>query len=464
MTENIDTLILGGHVVTMNVTRDVIRDGAVALRGNTIVDVGRAVDLEERYVAAETVGGDRFVVTPGMVNAHIHVTGEPLTRGYVPDDTPFVENVFEWLCPLYSVHNAAEERLSAQLAAVEMLKSGTTTFLEAGTVRFLDEVFDGLAEVGIRGRLGRWIWDLPPEPDAYKQDTDEAIGFLQRQLENHRSEADGRLGAWSILVGHTTCSDPLWRAARELATEYQTGMSFHMSPAQLDPDGFVAEFGQRPMVHLEELGVMADDVVITHCVQVDDQELEVMARTGVHVAHCPTTALKVSYGITRIGKMPEMAMAGINVAIGTDGNNASNYSDLMRATYLVAGLFKDARQDPQMFPAETAYEMATLGGAKSALWEDETGSLEKGKKADLVMFDMSGPEWFPRYNPLYNLVHASNGTNADTAVIDGKVVKEGGKVLGIDEDSLLKEVQKCGRAILKRAGLGHLNKTRWPVE
>jgi cytosine/adenosine deaminase-related metal-dependent hydrolase len=445
----------------MNVTRDVIRDGAVALRGNTIVDVGRAVDLEERYVAAETVGGDSFVINTVMVNAHTPDTGETLTRGYVPDDTPFVENVFEWLCPLYSVHNAAEERLSAQLAAVEMLKSGTTTFLEAGTVRFLDEVFDGLAEVGIRGRLGRWIWDLPPEPDAYKQDTDEAIGFLQRQPEHPRSAADGRLGAWSILVGHTTCSDPLWRAARELATEYQTGMSFHMSPAQLDPDGFVAEFGQRPMVHLEELGVMADDVVITHCVQVDDQELEVMARTGVHVAHCPTTALKVSYGITRIGKIPEMAMAGINVAIGTDGNNASNYSDLMRATYLVAGLFKDARQDPQMFPAETAYEMATLGGAAAMQMGDQIGSLAAGKLADVVLHDTDRPEWRPLLNVMNQLVWSADGRGVHTVFVDGRRVVDEGRITAFDEGRFYAECQVAGEAVVSRSGLP--DRAKYPV-
>jgi 5-methylthioadenosine/S-adenosylhomocysteine deaminase len=113
---------------------------------------------------------------------------------------------------------------------------------------------------------------------------------------------------------------------------------------------------------------------------------------------------------------------------------------------------------------ESVIEMATINGAKSALWENETGSLEKGKKADIILFDMSGPEWVPRYNPLYNLIHSSNGTNADIAVIDGKVVMEGGKVLGIDENSLMEEAQKCGKAILKRAGLGHLNKMQWPVE
>ena len=461
MTERIDTLVKGWQVVTMNKTRDIVREGAVAVRDGLIVEVGKASELGERYEADQTLGGEKFVVTPGLVNSHIHITGEPLTRGYVPDDTPFEENVFQWLCPLYSVHTAEEERLSAQLAAVEMLKSGTTTFLEAGTIRFLDEVFDGLAEVGIRGRLGRWVWDLPPEPDVYKQNTDEAIGFLQYQLETLKSVADGRLGAWAILVGHTTCSDPLWRATRDLASEHGTGMSFHMSPAKSDPEGFVAEFGRRPMIHLGELGVLDDDVVVTHCVQVDDRELAVMAEAGVHVAHCPTTALKVSYGITQVGKMPEMVMSGINVAIGTDGNNASNYSDLMRATYLVAGLFKDARQDPQMFPAETAYEMATLGGARAMQMASEIGSLEVGKKADLVLHDTDRPEWRPLLNVMNQLVWSADGRGVHTVLVNGRTVVEGGRVTALDEDQFYARCQDAGEAVVARSGLP--DKAKFPV-
>ena len=461
MTERIDTLVKGWQVVTMNKTRDIVREGAVAVRDGLIVEVGKASELGERYEADQTLGGEKFVVTPGLVNSHIHITGEPLTRGYVPDDTPFEENVFQWLCPLYSVHTAEEERLSAQLAAVEMLKSGTTTFLEAGTIRFLDEVFDGLAEVGIRGRLGRWVWDLPPEPDVYKQNTDEAIGFLQYQLETFKSVADGRLGAWAILVGHTTCSDPLWRATRDLASEHGTGMSFHMSPAKSDPEGFVAEFGRRPMIHLGELGVLDDDVVVTHCVQVDDRELAVMAEAGVHVAHCPTTALKVSYGITQVGKMPEMVMSGINVAIGTDGNNASNYSDLMRATYLVAGLFKDARQDPQMFPAETAYEMATLGGARAMQMASEIGSLEVGKKADLVLHDTDRPEWRPLLNVMNQLVWSADGRGVHTVLVNGRTVVEGGRVTALDEEQFYARCQDAGEAVVARSGLP--DKAKFPV-
>ncbi|MBL90003.1 MAG: amidohydrolase [Actinobacteria bacterium] len=461
MREQVDTLMKAWYVVTMNETRDIIKDGAVAIKDGLIVGVGKRIDLETQFEAKEVLGGDRFVLTPGMVNTHIHITGEPLTRGYVPDDTPFEENVFEWLCPLYAVYTAEEERLSAQLAAVEMLKSGTTTFLEAGTCRFLEEIFDGLEEVGIRGRLGRWIWDMPPEPDVYKQNTDESIGFLQHQLEEYKSVANGRLGAWSTLVGHTTCSDPLWKAARQLADEHETGMSFHMSPAKLDPDFFISEFGHRPMVHLDELGILNDDVVMTHCVQVDDQEIGVMAKSGVSVSHCPTTALKVSYGVTQIGKIPEMRMAGINVAIGTDGNNASNYSDLMRATYLVAGLFKDSRQDPQMFPAEIAYEMATLGGAKAMQMEDQIGSLEDGKKADLVMHDTDRPEWRPLLNVMNQLVWSADGRGVHTVLVDGRKVVEAGRITAFDEEKFYAQCQESGERVVERSGLP--DKAKFPI-
>jgi 5-methylthioadenosine/S-adenosylhomocysteine deaminase len=461
VSERVDLLITGWYVVTMNPARDVIRHGAVAVRDGVIVDVGKADDLATRYTAGRAIGGDRFVVTPGLVNTHIHITGEPLTRGYVPDDTPFEENVFQWLCPLYAAYEAADERTSAELAAVEMLRSGTTTFLEAGTIRFLDEVIDALDGTGIRGRVGAWVWDLPPEPSVYRQDTDAAIAALARQLDTHPAGPDRLVSAWSTVVGHTTCSEPLWRAARELATERGVGMSFHMSPARLDPDGFVAEFGQRPMVHLDELGVLGSDVAMTHCVHVDDHELDVMAGRRVNVAHCPTTALKVSYGVTRIGRFPEMVQRGINVSIGTDGNNASNYHDMMRATYLVAGLFKDGRMDPQMFPAELAYEMATLGGARTMQLADQIGSLEPGKRADLVLHDTDRPEWRPLLNVVNQLVWSADGRGVHTVLVDGRIVVEDFRCTTVDEDRLWADAQGRGEAITARSGLP--DKAKWPV-
>jgi cytosine/adenosine deaminase-related metal-dependent hydrolase len=304
------------------------------------------------------------------------------------------------------------------------------------------------------------VWDLPPEPSVYRQTTDQAIKHLQNQLETY-NKPDDLVSAWSIVVGHTTCSDPLWRAAKTLADEHKVGFSFHMSPANLDPIGFIAEFGQRPIIHLADIGVLDNKCALTHCVRLSDHEIDVLAEVGANVAHCPTTALKVSYGITQVGKFPEMVQQGINVSIGTDGNNASNYSDLMRATYLVAGLFKDAREDPQMFPAEKAFEMATLGGARTMLLDDQIGSLEVGKKADLVLHDTDRPEWRPLLNVMNQLVWSAHGGGVSTVMVNGKIVVEKGHCTTIDEEKLWSDSQKMGESITARSGLP--DKAKFPT-
>ena len=459
-TTNIDFLVDAWYVVTMNESRDIIHRGSLAIRDDKIIDVGKTSELETKYIPKRRIGGDRFVVTPGMINTHIHITGEPITRGYVPDDTPFMENVFVWLCTLYSVQRPEEEIASAKLASVEMLRSGTTCFLEAGTILHFDEVFAELSTIGIRGRVGSWVWDIPPEPSVYRQSTDQAITKLQRQLEKYHCPND-LLSAWSILVGHTTCSDPLWKAAKTFSDQYDVGMSFHMSPAEMDPEGFITSFGQRPIIHLADIGVLDHKCALTHAVRVSDAEIDILAKVGASIAHCPTTALKVSYGITQVGKFPEMVQKGINVSLGTDGNNASNYSDLMRATYLVAGLFKDAREDPQMFPAEKAFEMATIDGAKTMLMQDKIGSLEVGKKADLVLHDTDRPEWRPLLNVMNQLVWSADGRGVHTVLVDGKIVVENYRCITLDEERLWADVQSMGEAVAGRSGLP--DKAKYPT-
>jgi len=207
--------------------------------------------------------------------------------------------------------------------------------------------------------------------------------------------------------------------------------------------------------------VLDNKCALTHCVRLSDHEIDVLAEVGANVAHCPTTALKVSYGITQVGKFPEMVQQGINVSIGTDGNNASNYSDLMRATYLVAGLFKDAREDPQMFPAEKAFEMATLGGARTMLLDDQIGSLEVGKKADLVLHDTDRPEWRPLLNVMNQLVWSAHGGGVSTVMVNGKIVVEKGHCTTIDEEKLWSDSQKMGESITARSGLP--DKAKFPT-
>jgi 5-methylthioadenosine/S-adenosylhomocysteine deaminase len=456
-----DTLIVHTMIVTMNAERHVILDGAIAWKADRIVAIGKTAEIEQQVRAGETIDGRRFVVTPGLINGHIHVTGEPLTRGLVPDNVSFEESVWKWVSPIHAFYTPADERLSAQLAAVEMLKSGTTCFLEAGTIDHLDVVVDGLLETGIRARVGARVSDRARRPTKPPETTEAAIALLEDELARYPGRDGALIAAWPILLGHTICSDALWRAAKQLADDHQAGLGFHMSPAQGDVDWHLAQFGRRPVEHLADLGVLGTNVAITHLVHVDDREIDLLAETGTSVAHCPTTALKTAYGITQVGRFPEMAARSINLCIGTDGNNGSNYSDLMRATYLVAGLFKDARRDPTIFPAEQAFEMATLNGARALGLDKEIGSLEAGKKADLVLHDTNRPEWRPLLNVANQLVWSADGRGVHSVWVDGQRVVDDYRCTTIDEDRLYADAQRTAEQIVARSGLPTI--TRWPL-
>jgi cytosine/adenosine deaminase-related metal-dependent hydrolase len=225
-----------------------------------------------------------------------------------------------------------------------------------------------------------------------------------------------------------------------------------MSHGPGDATGFLEQHGERPMTHLQKLGVLGHNCVVAHAVHVDQEEISLLARSGCSVAHCPTAALRCAIGVTQIGKVPEMLAAGINVSIGIDGNTVSNYADMMRATYLVAGLYKDARRDPSAFPAEQAYEMATLGGAHSMLASDEVGSIEARKKADLVLHDRLRPEWTPLLNVASQLVWAADGRGVHSVFVDGRRVVDDYKLTTLDERALYSRAQKAGEALAERFG------------
>jgi cytosine/adenosine deaminase-related metal-dependent hydrolase len=458
----VDLMIVDTLLVTMDAERRVIKNGAIAIRGDRIVAVGKSADLKQKYQARETIDGGRFVITPGLVNAHVHSTGEPLTRGLVPDDSGFEENIFQWLVPIHMAYTEADERLACRFAALEMLKSGTTCFLEAGTIRFLDAVADGLAETGIRARIGQWAWDFAPEDHSYPQAaTDAAIAVLEDELARYPATGGQRVAAWPILIGHMTCGGALWEAAKALADSHGVGVAAHMSPVQADPDWYLARHGRRPIEYLADLGVLGSNVMLTHAVHVDESEIALLAEAGGNVAHCATSALKGAYGAAAVGRFPEMRAAGVNLAIGTDGNNNGNYHDMMRATYLLAGLFKDARRDPSLFPAEQAFEAATLNGARALGLADSIGSLEPGKKAEFVAHDTWRPEWRPLFNVANQLVWSADGRGVHSVWVDGRRVVDDYRCVTIDEDSIYEEVQAAGEALVARSGLPV--KSRWPI-
>jgi 5-methylthioadenosine/S-adenosylhomocysteine deaminase len=457
MNMDVDTLIAGATLITMDQTRRVITDGAIAIRGDRIVMIGKRAEVESACVARTTIDGRRFVATPGFVNAHVHLT-EKLLAGFMPENLPFDESLGRWVIPLYEQHSAADQVIGARLAILGMLKSGTTCFLEAGTMLAFEAVTDAIADTGIRGRVGTWAQDRAFAPgDDQVALTDKALRALQAALE--RYPADGRLiAAWPLLIGHNTNTDALWQGAKALADAHGAGISAHMSPVQNDPDWYLANTGQRPIEHLAAIGVLGPNVSLVHMVHTDASEVALLAQTGTNVVHCPGAALKGGYGSGRVGLFPEMAAAGVNIALGTDG---SDNHDMMRVATLMAGLFKDARRDTALFPAHRAIEMATINGARAMGLQDEIGSLAMGMKADIVLHDTDRPEWRPLHNPVNQMIWSADGRGVHSVWVDGRRVVDSYRCTTIDEDRLYAEAQLAAEGVVQRSGLPSL--CAWPV-
>jgi 5-methylthioadenosine/S-adenosylhomocysteine deaminase len=452
MIEKADTLISGAVIVTLDGERRIITDGALAVRGDRIAGVGKARDLEARFEAAQVIDGARFVVTPGFVDAHIHVTGDPLTRGYVPDDIdePFAEKLARWVIPRFLAQSPEDERLSAQLAAVQMLRSGTTCFLEAGTIRHLDAVVDGLRASGIRGRVGVWVEGRSGVTAAEQaRATDEAVRMLEDEVARFPARGSERIAAWPILVGHSTNTDEVWKAAKRLAEREKLGVSAHMSPLKTDTDWYLEHVGVRPVEHLARLGVLGDRLSLTHLTHIAASEIELLRETETNAIFCPSSALKGGFGVSPCGRFPEMHAAGINIALGTDGD----VPDLMARMSLAAGLFKDARQDPRVFPAHEVLTMAIAGGAKAMQLESETGALEEGRKADFVLHDTDRPEWQPLTNALHQLIWSADGRSVHSVWVDGVRVVDDYRCTLLDERELYRKAQIASRALLERSAV-----------
>jgi 5-methylthioadenosine/S-adenosylhomocysteine deaminase len=454
---NVDTLITGAILITMNEGREVFMDGAIAMVGDRIAAVGRCADVEAQVTARETIDGRGFVITPGFVNTHVHIT-EPLIRGFTPEALPFDEGLMRWTIPLYEGQTPEEQGIGARLAILSMLRTGTTTFLEAGTMIAFDEIMAAIEGTGIRARTGRWTLDRAFDPAQDQSGlTDAAAKALAADIEHYPD--DGRLiAAWPNLIGHQTATDELWRRAKAMADENGLGVSAHMGPASNDAAWYRANEGEGPIEHLDAIGVLGPNINLVHMVHISAEEVPLLARSGTSVTLCPSNTLKGGYGASAIGLYPEMAEAGVNIALGTDG---SDTHDMMRSITLMAGLFKDARMNTSLFPAHQAFEMATLGGAKAMGMADQIGSLEVGKKADIVLHDTNRPEWRPLNNPINQIVWSADGRGVHSVWVDGVRVVDAFRCTTIDEPALLAEAQAAGEAVIARSGLPLL--TAWPI-
>jgi cytosine/adenosine deaminase-related metal-dependent hydrolase len=449
-------LIEHATVLTLDAERRILADGSVLVDGRDIVQVGPAAAVRPPRPPDRVIDGRRRVAVPGFVDTHVHLT-EHLSRGLMLDDIPVARYLPDWLLPLYSTVTPEEEQAAARLACVEMIRTGTTTFCEAGTLFDVPAVADAVEQVGMRAVLGRWTWDAPGHAGRMHQTTDEALALTADLLAKVNGRAGGRIGAWPLLLGFGTCSEALMQGAQALAARHGVGwgmMHLALHPRLRTRDTISVE-------RLEALGLLGPATKLAHMVYVDEADIARLARHSVKVVHCPSAGLKHTKGLAAHGRFPEMVAAGVGVSLGGDSGNGSNHFDMLRLMYLVATIYKDARLDVGVLPAERVLEMATLGGAEALRLERQIGSIEPGKRADLVLYDRDTPEWRPLLHPVNNLVYAASGASVRTVLIDGRVVLDEGRLTTLDEAALYEHVEALSRRHVRRAGLPI--QSTWPV-
>jgi len=458
---SVDLIVSGGSIITMDAARRIIRDGALAITGDRIVAVGKGADVQRSHRAARTLDASRSVIVPGFVNSHIHFYHH-MHRGMAPDTfdgNQWSNFVHARVAPVLTVE---DEIWAAYLVLIELMKSGSTTYLAAGSYN-PGPVLEAIPRVGLRGFESRRTFDhVHLGHTSLAESTETCVRENALVMEKYAGGFANNLVRPCVnIVGLGRVSDTLIVKSKELADKYGAILNMHQCAFPEEVESIRQRTGRTPIKQLEHLGALGPNVVLVHMLHVTDEEIEILARTRTQVVHNPGTALKIVYGLSKGGKFPEMLKAGVNVALGTDAGDCANFMDMVRAMYLAALLFKDIRFDPGVMGAETALEMATINGAKALGMDDEIGSLEPGKKADVVLFDADTPEWQPLYCEPYNLVYSASGGSVDTVIVDGKIVMEHREVKTIDEREVIARIRELSRGVEARSGVKP--PTKWPI-
>ncbi len=439
------------YVITVDDQRRIVQDGSVVIRDGQITHVGKADDL--RHVRADRViDATGMVVTPGFVNGHMHISYAHSVRGVFPDDVPDrLRHVFA----MQSVMTEEEEYLTTLLGLAELVRMGTTTFVDPGTTKYPGACLAAYEEAGCRVVIGEQVQDLQNRLNLPVYDTTAALERLEASITELDGRLSGRVRAWAMPFSLDFCTPQLLIGAKKIADRYGTAMTLHHS-------GGAGARVPAPTERLEELGILGPNVVLSHCMNLTELEIELIAGSGAAVVICPSTVMKGGGNTGRGGRLPELLNAGVPVSLGTDSVNSSNFSDMVRCMNIAATVYKDARGDRSLIPAETALELATRTGAAALQAGDSLGVIEVGRRGDLVLFDTRRVEWRSLVDPVRNLVYSSTGESVDTVIVEGRVVVEAGTPRFVDDLwGLIRQVEEIGKRVRRVTGVGF--PSRWPI-
>ena len=430
--EKVDLLVSGGTVVTMDGERRILEDGAIAVKGDVILALGPRAEIESKFAASQTIIARGKLVLPGFINGHTHAA-MTLLRG-LHDDVTLDEWLRKYIFPA-EAKNVTEEfvRWGTRLAAAEQIRGGVTTF--ADMYYFEDAVAEETKAAGMRGVLGETFIDFPA-PD--NKTNAAALEYTEKFLK--RWQGDPLIHAAPAPHSIYTCSQKTLQDAAALARKYNAPILIHVAEMKKELDDSRAQNGTTPVQYLDKIGVLSPDVVAAHCIFVDAADRKILAQRNVGCVHNPSSNMMLASGVSPV---PELRAAGVAVGLGTDGPAGSNNDlDLMEEIDLAAKLAKITKMDPLALNAKSVVEMATIDGARALHMEKEIGSLEAGKKADLILIGLDEPNAVPMYDIYAQVAYALKGSDVETVVIGGRVVMLDKKLLTVDEAAAIAKARE----------------------
>lgn len=462
-------LFTNATILTMNDRREMIRDGALLVVGSRIRDIGKSADLIASRPGERVTDLKGNIVLPGLVDTHVH-TAQCMLRG-ISEATPpadFRAWLFGRIFSLQGAYTPEDALASASLCVLEMLKSGTTAFVECLLAEHygLDPIAEMCLASGIRAALGNLVMDVPPDvrdrlgwPIEMWQTRSSGIDLT---LEGHDrwTGADDRLQIWfgcrSVEEGNELS---LFEEVSELARAHDIGITIHLAELPHDNE-YARSLGHRSAIALaDNLGLLGSRTVLAHCTVADGQDIELLAATGTTVAHCPANNSSSGWGPTRVA---DMISAGVNVTLGCDGAPSNANMDVLREMRIATHLARMHENTRLAITPETVLEMATINGAKAMGMADDVGSLKPGKKADFIVIDIDAPHLQPVWSPAATVVFAAQGSDVDTVVIDGQVIMAGREVLTMDEQAIVADAKRRKIAVATRADVVGIDPP-WPL-
>jgi 5-methylthioadenosine/S-adenosylhomocysteine deaminase len=451
--EEVSTLV-EGTIVTMDRDRSVISDGAVAVAGDRIAAVGDAAELRDVYPEARRIGGERRYVIPGLIDCHNHIA-QALCRESTVEDFP---NIYRIYIPAEAIQSEDDVRISAQVAFAQLMRAGVTTMTETTcTVAHEEPILETAMEAGIRIALARGMWDRESRlAGNYEQITEkswfrddpkvlaEDLAYTKEFFAKWFEKGEGRVRPWVHNLGVPSCSDERYLATDELAKEWGTGVMTHINRDREEIELSVSLFGHRPLEHLASIGALTERLVAIHAMLTTDREIRLMAEAGAGLAHAPVVCTDIMSAVTRV---PLMRAQGITVGLGCD-TIINDVLKLMRIAFIMQNQASMALFDPYGFSTHDAFEMGTIDAARLLRWDDQIGSIEVGKAADLTVIDANNVRLTPSTDPIATLVRYGVGTDAESVMVAGQLTVHEGRLLTIDEESLIDAAEELGARMI----------------